>query len=158
MQKKLNIWAVMAICYPLGLFPKAPGTVGSLPGLLLGWIAWNIMSEDTPSSPWLAIVLISVVMCFGVYIIYKTEQLWETHDDKSIVIDEVVGQAIVVAFVSPSILNYFLGFILFRIFDIWKPGPIRWVDKRWSGPWGTMIDDIMAGIVAGFILIGFQFY
>ena len=75
-----------------------------------------------------------------------------THDDQRIVIDEVIGQSIALSFCPPTFLSLILGFTLFRLFDITKPGPIGWADRRLPGAWGTLLDDVMAGIAAAISL------
>jgi len=72
------------------------------------------------------------------------------HDFGGIVWDEIVGFLVTMWFVDFSWQNMIIGFILFRIFDIIKPWPIKWVDKEVSGGFGTMLDDVLAGLLVGF--------
>ena len=74
------------------------------------------------------------------------------HDYKGIVWDEVVGYLLVMFMVPKGGISMALGFILFRLFDIWKPQPIRWVDKRIHGGLGIMLDDVLAAVPAWVIL------
>src|SRR5690606_36356172 len=88
-----------------------------------------------------------------------TEKLWKSHDEGKIVIDEFAGQAIAVAFFPPGALCYIAGFIFFRLFDIWKPGPIGAADRNLPGAAGTLVDDLLAGVAAaaltGIVLLVF---
>jgi phosphatidylglycerophosphatase A len=76
-------------------------------------------------------------------------------DPRRVVIDEAAGQVVAVALLPPSLHLYFLAFLLFRLFDVWKPGPIRWLEKR-GGSWAVMGDDLLAGVAARGILVGIQ--
>ena len=74
-------------------------------------------------------------------------------DPSQIVVDEVAGQLITLMFIPPETIWYIFGLILFRFFDIKKPWPIGWLDKNVEGGMGIMLDDIIAGIFAGVILL-----
>jgi phosphatidylglycerophosphatase A len=127
-----------------GLSPWAPGTVGSIAAGLVGFLILQYFPVDTLL---LLTILISVV---AVKQINLYEEETGTHDDKSIVIDEVAGLWLAFAFVDVS--NYFqlfLCFVYFRIFDIWKPSIIGKIDREAKGGLGVMGDDILAGFVAG---------
>ena len=145
--KPMNAFAFVATCYPLGLAPKAPGTWGSLPGIGLGLVVYWLSSLPGEAlSNGMAAALLIIGSLLSWWVIHKTETLWGTHDDKSIVLDEVIGQAIPLAFFEPNPTIIVVGFVLFRLFDIAKPGPIGWADKHLKGSWGTLFDDILAGI------------
>ena len=77
----------------------------------------------------------------------------EISDPSQIVVDEVSGQLITLMFIPPETMWYIIGFILFRFLDIKKPWPIRWLDRNIKGGIGIMLDDIVAGIFAGMILL-----
>jgi phosphatidylglycerophosphatase A len=138
-----------------GLLRPAPGTWGSLAGLGIGllllWLEASIILFGT-------IILLSFLL--SIFAINSIEKQTGVHDAPEIVIDEFVGQWIVIIplFFAPdfqwqSILPYSAGaFILFRIFDIIKPWPIGWLDKRVHGGFGVMIDDVIAGIFALLVL------
>jgi phosphatidylglycerophosphatase A len=68
------------------------------------------------------------------------------------VIDEVAGMMVTLSFVTHGIMNYLLAFLLFRLFDIWKPWPISWADKNVKGGLGILLDDLIAGLIAGGII------
>lgn len=82
----------------------------------------------------------------------------QDNDPSMIVIDEAAGLSLTLAFADMSLISVFLGFALFRLFDIAKPWPISWLENRFSGAFGIMIDDMVAGILAGIILFFFQIY
>lgn len=137
----------------VGNSPKAPGTFGSLVGLPFGY-ALAASSLDTNGR---AVVMFLCVL-FGLYVTYRAEKILGTHDDQRIVIDEIVGQIVAVGFFTPTIPILVAGFALFRLFDIWKPGPIGYIDERWPGAWGTFFDDILAGIVAAAVIAAYLQY
>jgi phosphatidylglycerophosphatase A len=147
----------------LGYLPKAPGTFGSLPGLALGAglhlsisFLYPVIGES--GSQYLPFngILIGVTFIFFAsffawWTIKETEEAWQSHDDKRIVSDEVIGQAIASFVFVPNLLNLVLAFCLFRLFDIWKPSIIGWADRLPSS-FGTLLDDILAGLFALVIL------
>jgi len=140
-----------------GLAPKAPGTVGTLVSLPLGMLVLIYFGSYTL---FLATALISIV---AIKEINKYEKRTDTHDDKSIVIDELAGMWFALS-VSPAfsvatgeIMNFengfliqsILSFVLFRYFDIAKPSIIGRIDRETKGGVGVMGDDIIAGFAAG---------
>ena len=145
-----------------GLSPIAPGTAGSLLALVIGVGLLKVIPMETF---FMLTLLITVV---GVFEIDRYEKATNTHDDKSIVIDEVSGMWIAMMFaISTSYHMSFqyayeiaviLSFISFRLFDIWKPSTIGVIDRRVKGGLGVMGDDILAGVAGGLltdiILIG----
>ncbi len=136
----------IASCYPIGFIAKAPGTWGSLPGLLIGpgvaWVAQHLLGE-------LGLLFSSAAMLLLVALswwsIDQTEKLWNCHDDKRIVIDEVAGQSIACAFFVLTWQQLLISFVLFRMLDILKPGWIGSIDREWPGAAGTLFDDVLAG-------------
>jgi len=147
-----------------GLAPKAPGTVGSFAGLVVGLGLLQVVPMETFFMLTIAITII------GIFEINKYEKATGTHDDKSIVIDEVSGMWIALIFalsVSQSMsydyayeLAVVLSFLSFRLFDIWKPSTIGVIDRKVKGGLGVMGDDILAGIAGGalssLILMGLE--
>ncbi|QIC62607.1 phosphatidylglycerophosphatase A [Acinetobacter schindleri] len=138
-----------------GLAPKAPGTFGSAFALLFVpiWLAIGF------SNTILAIIIMSLV---GIWICGRTADLMGVHDDGRIVWDEFAGQSI--TFLPLLYLNEMswtwalAGFALFRLFDVWKPWPIRVIDRQIDGGFGIMLDDIIAGLWAALcILLYFYF-
>ncbi len=133
-----------------GLSPKAPGTMGSLVILLL-YPLWLWMGF-IPTI--ICIILISMI---GIWICGRTAELLQVHDDRRIVWDEFAGQSItLLPLVYLSGLAWWwllVAFVLFRLFDIWKPFPIGLADKHIHGGLGIMLDDLLAGIMAMLSLI-----
>lgn len=145
-----NIWFLTF--FYLGFLPKAPGTFGSVGGVIFSILILECFSNETL---FLATLLISVL---GVREIDKYEKKTGIHDDKKIVIDEVAG--VMLTFIITGYNYYFivLNFIFFRIFDITKPSFIGRIDRAHKGGLSVMGDDLLAGIVAGICSSGvYQF-
>lgn len=138
---------VSTVC-GIGNLPKAPGTWGSIIALPFAWI---IVTNFGVIGLAVGTIAISIL---GVWAASVYAAKTGTHDAGAIVIDEVAGQWLTLLFVPPDLLYYLLGFLLFRLFDIFKPWPISWADKNIAGGLGVMIDDIIAGILAAAILYG----
>lgn len=147
-------WIFAATVGPLGYSRTAPGTVGSLPGLLLGtWLNYQFFQDSSYGSIFCLVSIFLGFTVFSLVAIHKTEQAWNTHDDSRIVIDEVLGQAITTAFIPLSPPWILASFACFRIFDIWKPWPISWIDQKMPGAWGTLLDDVLAGFFALLVIV-----
>lgn len=138
--------------FGIGYFPFASGTAGSFATLPVAFgIAYFFGTFGL-----LAIALLT----FIIGIVASKEILKYTkHDPSLIIIDEVVGQLITLAFIGPMLIQnlntwpaYFIGFLLFRIFDVLKPWPANWADKKVLNAWGVMLDDVFAGLYAGLCL------
>jgi phosphatidylglycerophosphatase A len=144
---KIIYW--LGVGFGSGLSPKAPGTVASFAILVL--IPLWLYIGFWPSV--IAVVLMSLV---GIPICDRTANIMQVHDDSRIVWDEFAGQSIAllpllyVGLVNP--VSVLLAFALFRLFDIWKPWPIRHADQQVHGGFGIMLDDILAGIIAAIII------
>ncbi len=131
-----------------GLFPKAPGTVGSFVALLLAIALLQIFNI---TNLFLAAILISIIAIKQIDI-YEEEV--KEHDGKEIVIDELAGMWITLGFAgatSSSWVIFVLSFISFRFFDIYKPSIIGKIDQQVKGGLGVMGDDIVAGFFAGLL-------
>ncbi len=140
--------ALIATWFGSGYLPKAPGTWGSLAALPF---AWGILMV-APGA--LALLTASLLLLFvGVWASALHSATLGTHDAGEIVVDEVVGQWIVLAAAPLSPLGWVAAFVLFRFFDVAKPWPISWIDKRVSGGWGIMLDDVVAGILGALTLL-----
>ena len=136
----------------VGYFPFAQGTVGSLWVPLLYMVLPDYWFVDFYRETALVLVGLSVIFYFlGVWTSGVCETVWG-HDPGRVVIDEVVGMLVTLFFVPLTLTTVWLGFFLFRVFDILKPQPARWADKNLSGGWGVMSDDVIAGIYANIIL------
>jgi phosphatidylglycerophosphatase A len=130
-----------------GFAPKAPGTFGSLAAVPLVWYAHD--QQWTAIEMVYAIIVITIV---GLWSTDRVEKLWHTHDDQRIVIDEVAGLFITLAWFPFTWFYVLIGFALFRLFDIWKPGPIGYIDEKVPGALGTFFDDVLAGFFAAGVL------
>lgn len=124
-----------------GCMPFAPGTFGTIAAIPL-WYCLQFL----PFYSYLGIVLI--IFIFGTYFAHKASHELNVHDHGGIVIDEFVGYFITMSLIPTSWINVLIGFILFRIFDVIKPWPIRYFDKHVKGGFGIMIDDVIAGLIA----------
>ena len=144
--------------FGVGYFPFASGTAGSaatLPvafGIAYFYGTWGL--------------LLTAVVTFFIGVVASKEILKYTkHDPSLIIIDEVVGQLVTLAFVGSCLVEnlnawwaYIAGFFLFRLFDIVKPQPAKWADQKLLNAWGVMLDDVFAGIYAGLCLLLINFY
>lgn len=128
-----------------GLSPVAPGTVGTLATIpLYVWMAqWSL--------PFYALALL-ILIVMSIYIAGHSAQLLGVHDHSGIVIDELCGYLLTMMFAPFAWQWIIVGFVLFRIFDIIKPWPIRMMDKSVRGGFGIVVDDLMAGIYAAICL------
>lgn len=127
----------LAFGFGAGLAPKAPGTFGTLVA-----IPFYCLLQDLPLAVYLALVLASFLV--GIYFCDVAAKAQQTHDHPGIVWDEMVGYWLTMT-LAPSGWQWLVaGFCLFRFFDILKPWPIGWVDRRVRGGFGIMIDDVLA--------------
>lgn len=125
-----------------GLSPKAPGTAGTLLALPLYWGAMQFL-------PLLALALLVIPLYFvGVWACHKSALDMGVHDHGSIVIDEIVAMWLVLTVTPLTCMGWLSAFVLFRLFDVWKPWPIRWLDARIHGGMGIMLDDLVAAAFA----------
>lgn len=135
----------IAFGFGSGLSPVAPGTAGTLVAIPLYWLlssySWFVYGLLTFSAFILGVVVSDIV----------SRDLGE-HDYKGIVWDEIVGYLLTMFMVPKGVFWVIAGFVLFRLFDIWKPEPIGWVDRQVQGGLGIMLDDGMAAIPAWCIL------
>ncbi|GAB5443656.1 MAG: phosphatidylglycerophosphatase A [Fuerstiella sp.] len=137
----------------LGRLKQAPGTWGSLWGLPLGWAfgQWQL-------DPWQKLLIALGMFIVGVPLCGRAADLRQRKDPGSVVWDEIAAFPIVFAFAPATALNVWwvllAGFGLFRLFDIWKPPPVRQCD-RITGGLGIMIDDTVAAVYAAFFLWAF---
>lgn len=131
----------LALGFGSGLAPKAPGTFGTLAAIPI----YLVMTPLTAT--WYAII-VAIMAIVGVYICGKAATDVGVHDHPAIVWDEFVGFLITMFMIPPSWQSIAVGFVLFRLFDIFKPWPISWLDKNCHGGFGIMIDDVVAGLAA----------
>ncbi len=139
---------LLAFGFGAGLAPKAPGTAGSIPGVLLAWLTLPLALE------WrIGIALVLIVA--GIWICGESSRRLGVHDHPGIVWDEITGMYLTLLVAPPQIsliAFWAFGFGLFRLFDIWKPWPIRDLDHRLAGGAGIMLDDLVAALYAAAIL------
>ncbi len=129
----------------VGWIPGAPGTWGSLVAIPLA----ILLQMQGLGVFWAGFALCLVV---GVPLTGMAARRLERSDPPMVVWDEVAGQILTLGFAPMGFLNWSVGFLLFRFFDILKPGPIRWIDRKVRGGWGIMADDLAAGLIAGLFL------
>ena len=134
-----------ALGFGSGLAPKAPGTAGTLVGVLLDPLLRPLGLE-------LRIGVVLLMFVAGVWLCGESARRLGVHDHGGIVWDEIVGY-LALMLVLPAGWPWALaGFLVFRFFDILKPWPIHWIDRRIGGGLGIVADDLMAGLYAALIL------
>jgi len=137
---------VLAFGFGTGLAPLAPGTVGSLLGVVLAWFTLDLG-------------LITQIGCAaflflsGIWICGESSRRLGIHDHGGIVWDEITGMFVTLLVAPNTITAWVLGFLLFRAFDIVKPWPIRDLDHRLGGGLGIMLDDLVAALYAALLLV-----
>ena len=135
----------LATGFGSGLAPFAPGTMGTLVGVVICLLCLPL--------PWpMRLLIVIALLALSIYVAGQAEKIYQKKDDQRIVIDEIIGLQITMLPVVINVLNLCAGFVLFRIFDILKPFPIGNLQKL-PGGWGVVIDDVAAGIYAGVILL-----
>jgi phosphatidylglycerophosphatase A len=133
---------LLATWFGAGRLPGAPGSWGSLAALpFAGALAWL-------GGPWLVFLAAMLLLGPGLWASARYMAACGRHDPGAVVIDEVVGQWLTLALLPLTPISYLAGFILFRIMDVAKPWPAGWIDRKVAGPWGVMLDDVVAGIYA----------
>ena len=139
---------VLATWFGSGQIKFAPGTFGSLAALPFAWLIYGNFNAQG-----LAVVTL-VVFLIGIWAADIHAQQLPDEDPSEIVIDEVVGMWLTLLVVPPDVVLYIIGFVFFRIADIWKPWPVSWADQAIKGGAGIMLDDIFAGAYAALALFG----
>jgi len=136
----------LAFGFGAGLLPRAPGTFGTL-------IAIPIVAFVMQFG-WQVHLMFAIAACVtGVWICGESARRLGVHDHSGIVWDEIAGFAITMLAVPATWYGFLAGFALFRLFDIWKPWPIREADHRLHGGLGIMLDDVLAGVFAAVSLL-----
>jgi phosphatidylglycerophosphatase A len=130
-----------------GYAPIAPGTCGTAVAVPIAWLA-----RDLSLPAFLGLVI--AVTAVGIWAAGEADRAWATHDSGRIVIDEVAGYLLTVAAIDrASWLALGLGFVVFRVLDIVKPPPVRWIDERVPGGAGVVLDDVAAGALGCGVMI-----
>lgn len=135
----------LATGFYLGKIPVAPGTFGSLPGLLLCWALSGISASA-------AVVVGLLLIVLAVWISHEAEKLLGSKDPGSIVIDEIAGMFVTLFGLAFTWKTAIAGFVVFRILDIAKPFPVRQLERKLPGGVGVVADDLVAGLMANIIL------
>lgn len=136
---------LLALGFGSGLAPRAPGTFGTLAAIPVYLLC-------APLPPALYLLMVAAAFALGVYLCGRTARALGVHDHPGIVWDEVVGYLLTMAFAPPGWPWIVLGFVCFRLFDIWKPWPIRAFDRSVHGGLGIMLDDVLAGAAAAGVM------
>ena len=137
--------------FGLGNFTKMPGTIGSIAGVFLGFILLSFFPVQ------LVLVFFIFLLAISLYAIKIYQKQVGKSDKSEIIIDEVLGQLLVLMFVELEFLQFFCAFILFRFFDILKIFPANIIDKKYSDHYGVIFDDIIAAIQALIVMFIFKF-
>ena len=162
--KKPRLALLLATGFGLGYLPLAPGTWGSLARVALAWGFFKVFPSDKSADLYLrntylvvasahvALLFAVAVALVGIWAAGRAERYLGEHDPQVVVIDELSGQHLTSLVgvgwsVAPGWKYLLLGFILFRVFDIWKPFPVRQAERLRDG-WGIMADDWVAGLYA----------
>ncbi len=142
---------LLAVGLGSGMSPIMPGTMGSAMAIPI----WFLFDGLQPFLYW---VLIVVAFIFGCFLCQKTSDDTHTHDSGHIVWDEFVGMWITLFFIPQlCVLWVAIAFVAFRVFDMAKPWPIRWFDKRVPGGFGIMVDDVIAAIFSSLSVYALTF-
>ncbi|MCY4444126.1 MAG: phosphatidylglycerophosphatase A [Proteobacteria bacterium] len=130
---------MIATGFGVGLYFRAPGTFGTLLALVP---VYAMATLEVSHKFWIYIVVWLIA-----YLSVKSyEKDTQTHDSSSIVVDEILGFLTIFVFFEVELILVAIAFVLFRLFDILKPGPVGWIEKKLHGrPSGTLLDDVVAG-------------
>jgi phosphatidylglycerophosphatase A len=131
----------LAFGFGSGLSPKAPGTAGTLAAVPVFYLMsyLNIINY---------LIVLAVIIVIGIWLCDQSSKMLGVHDHPGIVWDEFAGYFVTMIAVPVSWSTLLAGFVLFRLFDILKPWPIAWLDRKVDGGLGIMVDDIVAGCFA----------
>lgn len=141
----------LALGFGTGLVPKAPGTAGTLAAL-----PFILLTVSQTLAIKLGILVFLILS--GVWICGKSAELLGVHDHGAIVWDEIAGYYLTMLFVPVTPVSLVLGFAAFRFFDIIKPWPIKQLDAHVEGGLGIMLDDLVAGVFAGLVVLACGFF
>ncbi|MBU1055481.1 MAG: phosphatidylglycerophosphatase A [Proteobacteria bacterium] len=135
----------LATGFYVGNIPKAPGTVGTIEGLLFCFFLSKM-------ALFYVIIFVAFFILFSIWISDRAERILQEKDSGSIVIDEIAGIMVTLIGMPFNFITVISGFFVFRLLDIIKPFPICSVEKRLSGGFGIVMDDVVAGIIGNCIL------
>ncbi len=152
MGKGVFIRVALLSWFGTGLVKRAPGTFGSAAAIPIAAVivwAWGPLALLAASG-------LTFFLGWGLAGIHLKDENGEK-DPQWIVLDEVAGQWLTLAVVPLHLAWYLSAFVLFRMFDIYKPWPVSWADQKLEGALGLMLDDVLAGVYAALSLFGLQF-
>ena len=132
----------------MGFLPAAPGTWGTLLGVLIWWLLF------ADAAPLVQVVAAATLAAGGGWLLHFLCARRALHDDPAIVLDEIAGVWVALLLVPAEPLLLAAAFGLFRLFDIWKPWPVSWADRELSGGLGVLLDDLLAGALALAVMHG----
>ncbi|MCQ8117810.1 phosphatidylglycerophosphatase A family protein [Methylomonas rosea] len=135
----------LAFGFGSGLSKAMPGTMGTI-------VAIPLYLALLQTSDWVYAISTLVIIVAGIFICDLAAKKLDVHDFGGIVWDEIAGFLITMVGIAYSWQSLLAGFVLFRLFDIVKPWPIKWLDKHVHGGFGIMLDDVVAGIFAALIM------
>lgn len=139
--------ALIATVGGIGHLPKAPGSWASLAALPLAWLLDGLAGRS-------GILITGIVIALaGIWAGRIYVDRHRAEDPGEVVVDEVTGQLLVLAALPLSLVTTIVGFALFRLFDIWKPWPVSWADRKVKGGLGVMLDDLLAAAYAALALV-----
>ncbi len=147
-------WHIISLGFGSGLSPVVPGTIGTL----FGSVSFHILTRQFPSlfTPVAWYLICAVGFLAGIKACQFTGDTLNSPDSGHMVWDEIIAMWLILAFIMPATLTQeIVAFILFRLFDMAKPPPIRWFDRHIHGGFGVMLDDIIAAV---FAIIFFMLY
>ncbi len=139
--------SLVATVFGAGLSPVAPGTVGSLVAVPLAWL---LMWASGPLGLFVAAVAVFALGWWASTVYVERTRI---ADPGAVVVDEVAGQWLVLVVAPLNVWYFAAGFVLFRVFDIVKPWPVSWADRRIKGGLGVMLDDVLAGVYGGAVML-----
>lgn len=137
----------LAFGFGSGLSPVAPGTFGTLAAFPLYWLLSGVPG-------WVYLAIVAFFFVAGIAFCDAAGKALGVPDHGGIVWDEIVAMLLVLHFAPHTLAGFVVAFLLFRLFDIWKPFPIRWCDRRLKNGFGVMFDDLLAAIYAIICLRG----
>lgn len=151
-ERRPPLWAtIIATSFGAGFVPKAPGHSGTLTAVPMAWAL-------AKGGQWVFVLGVVVITLVGTWASEIYVRATGKDDNQQIVVDEVAGYLVTLLMVPRSPINLILAFLLFRLFDVTKPPPIRQLDTHIGGGIGVMVDNLAAGVFAGVILFALQHY
>lgn len=140
-----RLFMALATGFGLGYLPKAPGTWGTLLALPIHYLIVQLPVQGYAAA--IALIIVIAILSAG-----AAEKIVDRPDPGLVVIDEVAGMLVAMVAIPAHPLAWLLAFLLFRLFDIWKPFPVNFFDQRCHGGLGIVLDDLMAGLYAFAVL------